>query len=65
MVTEFAGNLAWTAKALPVLRWQFRQWHTETRSGWAEVVAESWPQEQEAVCTGIMASDVGGETLPL
>jgi len=53
MVTEFAGNRAWAPKTLPVLRWQARQWQTETRSGSAEVIAESWPQEQEAVRTGI------------
>jgi hypothetical protein len=53
MVTEFTGKRAWAPKTLPVLRWQARQWQTEIRSGSAEVIADSWPQEQEAVCTGI------------
>jgi hypothetical protein len=53
MVIAFEGNRACTPKTLPVLRWQARQWQTETRSGSAEVVAESRPQQQEAVCTGI------------
>ena len=53
IVTEPAGNRAWAAKTLPVLRWQARQWQTETRTGSTEVIAESWPQEQEAVRVGI------------
>ena len=53
MVTEFVGKRAWAPKTLPVLRWQARQWQTETRSGSAEAIADSWPQGQEAVRTGI------------
>jgi hypothetical protein len=53
IVTEFAGNRAWAPKTLPVLRWQARQWQTEPRTGSAEVIAESLPQEQEGVRTGI------------
>lgn len=53
MVTELAGNHAWAPKTLPVLRWHARQWQAETRSGSADVIAESCPQEQEAVRTGI------------
>jgi hypothetical protein len=53
MVTEVAGNRAWAPKTLPVRRWHARQWQTDTRTGSAEVIAESWPQEQEAVRTGI------------
>lgn len=34
--------------ALPVRRWQARQWHTETRIWSPSAVARSWPQLQVA-----------------
>src|SRR4030095_4324090 len=39
MATELAGNRACAANTLPVLRWQARQWQTETRTGSADVMA--------------------------
>jgi hypothetical protein len=49
MVTDHAANRACAANTLPVLRWQSRQWQTETPTGAADVVALSWPQTQLAV----------------
>ena len=37
--TESLEKRDWAAKALPVRRWQSRQWQTETRRGVAETVA--------------------------
>jgi hypothetical protein len=54
MATDAAGKRAWAPNTLPVRRWQARQWQTETRTGSAEVTAESWPHEQEAVRVGIV-----------
>ena len=49
MATDPAGNRACAANTLPVLRWQSRQWQTETPTGAPDVVAVSWPQAQLAV----------------
>src|SRR5919201_3325190 len=48
MRTRSAGNRAWTANALPVRRWQARQWHTEIRTGSPSTVRRSCPQLQAA-----------------
>src|SRR5580698_8530178 len=49
VVTDPAGNRACAANTLPDLRWQSRQWQTETPTGAADVVAVSRPQAQLAI----------------
>jgi hypothetical protein len=49
MVTDPAGNRACAANTLPDLRWQSRQWQTETPTGAADVMAVSRPQAQLAI----------------
>jgi hypothetical protein len=39
-------------KALPVRRWQAKQWHIEIRTGSPSAVSWSCPQEQEALRSG-------------
>src|SRR4051812_49029842 len=39
---------AWAAKALPVRRWQARQWQTETRTGSPSQLARTAPQRHSA-----------------
>src|ERR671931_264589 len=46
--TRSAGNRAWIPNALPVRRWQARQWHMEIRIGSPSAVRVSCPQLQEA-----------------
>src|SRR5919197_64707 len=46
--TRSAGNRAWIPNALPVRRWQARQWHMEIRIGSPSAVSVSCPQLQEA-----------------
>src|SRR5437868_10722608 len=48
MRTRSAGNRAWIPNALPVRRWQARQWHMEIRIGSPSAVRVSCPQLQEA-----------------
>ena len=53
MRTASRGHLAWTENALPVRRWQARQWQTETRTGSPSTSARSWPQLHLASCVAI------------
>jgi hypothetical protein len=48
MLTLSRGKRACAPNVLPVLFWQARQWHIETRTGSPSQVALSWPQLQEA-----------------
>src|SRR5438270_9420485 len=48
MRTRSAGNRAWIPKALPVRRWQAKQWHMEIRIGSPSAVSRSCPQLQAA-----------------
>src|SRR5919198_102574 len=45
---RWPGNRAWFPNALPVRRWQARQWHMEIRIGSPSAVRVSCPQLQEA-----------------
>src|SRR5258708_39497800 len=59
MRTRSDVNLAWIPKALPVRRWQARQWHMEIRIGSPSAVRRSCPQLQAASRVGIVTESYG------
>src|SRR5439155_7563940 len=63
--TRSDGNRACIPKALPVRRWQARQWHIEIRTGSPSAVRRSCPQLQAAsrLCTPRSYSVDGAEQL--
>src|SRR3954452_11135733 len=64
MRTRFAGNRAWIPKALPVRRWQAKQWHMEIRIGSPSAVSRSCPQLQAASRVTMAADPTEADAQP-